>query len=248
MKFAFNMILAATFVSSAAMAAAPQDVTNATVRFNTNVARPVPSFTLIPAVQIGSSSFSEYALHELTPTNTSLSAATSYEAGVLAEFGRKTLVFQTGLMFITENFKSEAKSLNPTGMNTQLNQSGNFSYLGIPIALKARVRVSEGFRIAGRIGVMPALLTSKKLDYTSTVTNEFGQTLSTESGSSPGDAIRSEQVFAMIGGGPEFRINQVQNVRLEALYERMLMNMSTADGANISMQSIGAMLSYGVGF
>jgi len=256
MKFALKMILATTVVSSALMSvasvasAAPQDVTNATVRFNTNVHRPVSNFVLIPTASIGSSSFAQFDSNSTNPVKSEVSAATSYEAGILAEIGRGTVVFQTGLLYMSEGFKGSTTEAHLNGYIESVSETGSINYLGVPLALKARARVSDGIRLAGRVGVIPAPYIDGKSEYNDVVTDEFGNKVSSQAGSSKFNnnaAIRMGQVFAIAGGGPEFRISRNQNVRIEANYERMLLNMATSS-ASVMMQSINGMISYGVGF
>lgn len=212
----------------------------------------VSNFALIPAVATGATmGWTTDNGSTSGGANVSVGKGSSIEAGALAELGRGLLVYQAGVLYMDYGTQLSASYTSPyNGSRQQNDGTGHISYVGLPLALKVRTRVAEGIRLAGRVGFTPAILVSSRGEWTSRTYNTLGQQISSNSSSDNGtEGLRSVNVFSVIGGGPEFRIARDQNVRLEAMYEGMMlpiqMNSSTTQ---TYLSAISAMLSYGIGF
>jgi hypothetical protein len=268
MKFAF---LASTLLSSIAMAApaaspqsarapqAPQvqsETSQSLVRFNMNASKPAPSFSMMPVFAIGGSGAATAKNSSSSSPNlrTDVNAGTNMEAGFLTEFGRHALVFQTGVMYKQHQLKiSMTESSQSSGDTYSGDSDVSVKYVSVPVMLKARMRLSEGIRLAGRVGAELAVFAGGKMTVNEKQTNAFGQTVRQQSASADistsGDSnIRPLNVYLTAGVGPEFRIARNQNIRVEGFYERMMLPIAMHTDADLEIHSYNAMLSYAFAF
>ncbi len=260
MKLAFLITSLLSTVAMAAPQKAPQSTSQgpqkspqASVHFNTNMTRPAPSFALIPVLSIGGASAASYS--QMKPTTapnyrSDVSGGASYEAGVLAEFGRRSFVFQTGLLFKQHGLRfteSDRSGSSDYAANVEM----TLKYLSLPVMAKYRIRISEGVRLAARAGAELAVFNGGQMKY-DMQTSTSGQVVDRQSASadikSEGN-VRVVNGFLTAGIGPEFRLNPNQNVRVEAVYSRMLLPL-TLRGAydSLETQAINAMVSYAFAF
>lgn len=241
MKLAF---VATLLMSSGAFAftatGAPQ--------MSTTVAAKPSAYVLVPAFSFGGDGMASFS--DDNSTHVQQQSGSNMEAGLLAEYGRGSIVFQSGLLYMQESVKYGLEQVDPvTAMINHSDIDGSVRYLGIPLAVKGRVRVAEGLRLSGRVGVMPAFLMGGGGTSTTSVREPWGTTVAQgQAVNISSDGLRTVNAFAVAGFGPEFRIARDQNVRLEANYERMLMSMEQYASQKIEMQTWNAMLSYGIGF
>ena len=260
MKFAF---LATTLLSTMAMAApqgarAPQVVQDpqSVVRFNTNTTAPAPSFSMMPVFAFGGSGAATALKSSSSSPNmrTDISTGANIEAGFLTEFGRHTLVFQTGVMYKQHQIKLSASERDSSSGETLSGESDiSLKYISLPVMLKTRLRLAEGIRLAGRIGAELAVFSGGTVDVNQRLTNTFGQILSQGSASTDlkttGESnIRPLNVYLTAGAGPEFRVARNQNVRIEGFYERMMLPVAMHTDSDLTIHSWNAMLSYAFGF
>jgi Outer membrane protein beta-barrel domain len=236
--------LVATLATTQALAQGP-----ATTRTSLETsARPrrASGLAIMPAFTIGATQ-----LTNLNDFDNQAKAGTgvSLSAGVLAELGRGTFVVQSGLLYMHQATSADVDKQGYNGANlitSRMKYDLSADYLGVPLAVKARTRVGEGVRLVGRLGITPSFLLSKK-ESASGIVNGFSERKISTSDSSK-EGVRTFNVFAVAGFGPEFAITKNQNMRVELGYERMLMPLLDQGTSKISTHSLNLMLAYAAGF
>jgi hypothetical protein len=207
---------------------------------------------MVPVFAIGSSSTAsaEPTSKASRSFDVSTSSGTNMEAGFLTEIGRRATVFQTGLMYKEHQFKIRANGKSGTGLeNYFVTGDVTFKYLTIPLMVKSRLRLTDGVRLAGRVGGELAFFMSGKSTSSTQHVAANGQTVTDFSkANESADNISSFNTYFTIGAGPEFRIAQNQNIRVEAFYERMLLKMNNDSDSDLKLQAINAMISYAFAF
>lgn len=206
---------------------------------------------IMPAITLGGTQFTS-----LSQFGNQAKAETgmSYTIGALGELGRGTFVFQSGLLYTQQNAAATVDWTYLQGSTlTRINSKTKVSasYIGIPLAMKARTRVAEGVRLIGRIGVMPAFFLNQKTEMTGTVTSNGMNEMPINQSESGKSGVRGFNAFGFVGAGPEFAIARNQNVRVELGYERMLLSAAEKSDVNQNpnwaFHSLNLMLSYAVG-
>ena len=180
--------------------------------------------TLLPTLNLGFGTTSADVITDsVTGASVSHPSKFVYGGGLMAEFGRSTFTFETGLLYITEQISSSYTSnyLQPTSDNATL------GFVGVPILAKVNFSVvPHRSRLSFSGGVIPAVLIYNKFDYV-TQSNGYQTDISNANDAGLGlGGFRTFNVFGTAAVGGDFTVGSQSDVRAEFAYRRALMSLT----------------------
>ena len=202
--------------------------------------------TLLPTLNFGFGMTSaDYITDSVTGISVTKQTKFIYGGGLMAEFGRSTLTFETGLLYLTEaiNASYTTNVFNITSDNATL------GYMGIPILAKLNLSiVPHRSRLNFSAGVIPAVLVYSKFDYVTT-----GNGLQRDV-SDPNDAglglggFRTFNVFGTAAIGGDLTVGPQADVRAELAYRRALMSLTQNQNTFEDVFLLNLSFGFDVGF